>query len=114
MVKRLRAVFKPAMFQGWGKRSSYFEGWYYKLVSADERHLYAIIPGMAMDGSGKRQAFIQVLDGRELSAAYHRFDIGAFSADSREFDVRIGKSRFTPASWGPIPSFPSWSATMAS
>jgi tocopherol cyclase len=96
--RRLRAIFKPAMFQGWGKQRSYFEGWYYKLVSADERHLYAIIPGIAMDTEGKQQAFIQVLDGRQLSADYHRFDIESFSSNTKAFDIRIAGSRFTTAS----------------
>jgi hypothetical protein len=33
------------MYHGHGKRPPFFEGWYYKLVSADETQRYAVIPG---------------------------------------------------------------------
>jgi hypothetical protein len=29
-------IWKPAVFQGKGKKSDYFEGWYFKLVSHNE------------------------------------------------------------------------------
>ena len=43
------------------EKNVFFEGWYYKVVSADEKHAFAFIPGIAMDADGKQQAFVQVL-----------------------------------------------------
>ena len=83
----------PAMYHGHRVKPPYFEGWYFKLISADESHRYAIIPGVILGAQG--HAFIQVLDGNAGSAAYHRFPLEQFWASQREFEVRIGESRFT-------------------
>ena len=37
-----------------GKSKRFFEGWYYKVVSENQRHAVAIIPGIAMDENGKK------------------------------------------------------------
>ena len=55
------------------KSKNYFEGWYFKLVNHDGSEALAIIPGIAMDEQGNKQAFIQVLDGKRKSARYHKF-----------------------------------------
>ena len=68
MLNKLHAFFNPEQFQGWGKKRQYFEGWYFKIVNADESKALAIIPGIAMDAQGNRQAFIQVLDGKKKTA----------------------------------------------
>jgi hypothetical protein len=49
---------RPAMYHGHGKRAPFFEGWYYKLVSVDEQHRYAVIPGVILGEDG--HTFIQV------------------------------------------------------
>jgi hypothetical protein len=49
------------MYHGHGKQPPFFEGWYYKLVSADETHRIAVIPGVQLGEDG--HAFVQVLDG---------------------------------------------------
>jgi hypothetical protein len=83
----------PAMYHGTGKRPPFFEGWYYKLVSQDEKQRYAIIPGVIL--GEKAHAFIQILDGVSGASAYHPFPIEAFWASLDDFDIRIGNSRFT-------------------
>jgi hypothetical protein len=88
-IQRLRALFNPEIFQGWGKEKSYFEGWYYKILNKNTTRALAIIPGLAYDETGKGHAFIK------HTAKYHRFDINQFDAASDKLSVRIGDNLFT-------------------
>lgn len=97
MLERVHAFFNPEEFRGWGKRKNYFEGWYFKLLSADEKTALAIIPGIAMDGTGNAHSFIQVLDGRTRSSVYHRFPISDFFAEKYKFQITIGRNHFSSA-----------------
>lgn len=74
------------------RKSNHFEGWYFKLVDAEERQPYAFMIGVFLGED--RHAFIQVLDGRTGRSVYHRFDVREFSAAHDRFDVRIGRNRF--------------------
>jgi hypothetical protein len=84
---------RPAMYHGHGKRPPFFEGWYYKLISADSTRRYAIIPGVILGDEG--HAFVQVLDGVTGQSAYHIYPHRAFWASQRTFEVHIGPNRFT-------------------
>lgn len=95
LLKKLHAFFNPEQFQGWGKKKKYFEGWYFKVVDAGEKRAFAFIPGIAMDDSGHQQAFIQVLDGKKKTAAYHRFDARDFNPKPRTFYLDIGTNSFS-------------------
>jgi tocopherol cyclase len=95
IFQRLRAIFNPEIFQGWGKTRSYFEGWYFKIIDTGTTHALAVIPGLALDEKGKGQAFIQVLDGMNRTARYHQFSVDQFSAAPDLLDIRIGQNRFT-------------------
>jgi tocopherol cyclase len=94
MIKRWRSFFNPEHFQGWGKTKKYFEGWYFKIVSADGNYAMAIIPGIAMDANGNKHAFIQVLDGKPRTAEYIPFPADEFVASQYEFNISIGENRF--------------------
>lgn len=83
----------PAVYHGHGKRPPFFEGWYYKLVSADESARYAIIPGVQL--GGEAHAFVQVLNGLTGQADYHAFPLSDFWAAADDFEVRIGPNTFT-------------------
>lgn len=72
--------------------SNHFEGWYFKVVDAEERQPYAFIVGVFLGED--RHAFVQVLDGRTGTSWYHRFNVRKFSASRSSFDVRIGNNRF--------------------
>jgi len=91
----LSNLFNPESFQGSGKSHRYFEGWYYKVVNASESEALAIIPGIAIDQAGNRQAFIQVLDGKRETALYHRFDFEDFRYEKNLFKISIGNNTFT-------------------
>lgn len=84
----------PAWFKGTRRRRRYFEGWYFKCISADRRHAVALIPGMAVDPHGNRHAFIQVIQAVTGQTAYHRFAYSDFSAAADRLDIRIGASHF--------------------
>jgi len=73
LQKKIRSLFHPERYHGWGKSKKYFEGWYYKVLTADEKYAFAFIPGIAMDEEGNKQAFIQVLNGKKQTAEYHKF-----------------------------------------
>lgn len=95
LLTRLHAFFHPEQFQGWGKKRNYFEGWYFKVLTGDAAHAYAVIPGIAMDIRGNRHAFIQVLDGIKKTAVYHRFPADDFHPVSRRMELCIGENRFS-------------------
>jgi tocopherol cyclase len=86
----------PEIYHGRGKKPPYFEGWYFKLVSADEQHLYSIIPGVIL--SGESQSFVQVLNGLTGESTYFEYPLNAFKAQPGRFDIRVGRNRFTASS----------------
>jgi len=83
------------MYHGWGRKDSFFEGWYFKLVDAKERHVFAVIPGVAIDKRGEPHAFIQVMDGKACKANYHSFPADQFKPRSNGFYVEIGNNSFS-------------------
>ena len=95
LLNQIHAIWNPECYHGWRKSKRFFEGWYYKIISSDQKHALAIIPGIAMDENGKKQAFIQVLDGRNLKASYHKFDAQEFIPKPKTHDLQIGENRFT-------------------
>ena len=95
MLTQPKAFFNAPMFQGRGKTRLYFEGWYYKCLNADATTAIAVIPGIAMDPTGNRHAFIQVLDGKRGTAVYHTFPAAAFQASHDRFEVRIDQHYFS-------------------
>jgi len=94
-MKRIKAFFNPEQYHGWGKNKSFFEGWYYKLIDKSGENAIAIIPGVSMDNEGNREAFIQVLNGKNHQAEYHRFDFREFIPSPGKFEVRIGDNFFS-------------------
>lgn len=95
MFPRFKSFFNPEQYHGWGKKCRYFEGWYFKLINADETAAFAFIPGVAMDNDGKRQSFIQVLNGYRTTADYHRFEFADFHPTEGKFEVKILENYFS-------------------
>jgi tocopherol cyclase len=88
------SVFRPWAFQGSLRRKNYFEGWYFKHVSADRNHVWSFIPGISLSRGG-HSSFIQVLNG--LTGESHVFDytVKAFSASAKDLNIHLGTSKFT-------------------
>ena len=95
LLNKLHALWHPETYHGWGRSKRFFEGWYYKLVGPDERHALAIIPGIAMDENGQQQAFIQVLDGKNDAAWYHKFPSSDFQPTPKKHALQLGSNFFS-------------------
>jgi hypothetical protein len=94
MSRWLQTKLHPAWYQGHRATPPYFEGWYFKLVDATERHRYAVIPGV-FRGKDDGHAFVQVLDGVTGQVDYYQYPMEAFWAEKDVFDVHVGPNRFT-------------------
>lgn len=94
-LNKLKALFNPEQYHGWGRDKRYFEGWYFKILNKTENKAFAIIPGIAMDHDKNKHAFIQVLDGKKCTAAYHRFEAESFKIKSGKFDLKIENNHFS-------------------
>jgi len=92
---RCRALWNPDMYHGWGRKSSYFEGWYYKLVDATGQHVFAVIPGIARGKDGESHAFIQVMDGKACKSNYHSFPDSSFVPAENGFHLQVGDNIFS-------------------
>ena len=71
-------IYKPEVFQGNLKKKNYFEGWYYKHVSADLRHTFSFIPGISLT-EGDSHVFIQVINGSTGYSTYIKYALDEFS-----------------------------------
>lgn len=97
MLKKVR---EPILFQGSLNKKKYFEGWYYKQVSADERTVISFIPGVSLQGT-EPHSFIQYIlvqtddsGGRMVHTGYVRYPTEAFRYQNNPFVVQIGNSLF--------------------
>lgn len=93
---RHRALWNPDMYHGWGRNKRYFEGWYFKLVDPAEQYAFAVIPGISFGADGSAHAFIQVLDGKRCTAAYHEFPAEQFVPSTQKFELQLGDNFFSP------------------
>ncbi len=90
----IRNVLNPSWFQGHGKQSSYFEGWYFKMaLPGDDGMVLAIIPGISKSADDSH-AFIQVISSTRESW-YVRYPADQFKAEQDRFAVSIGNSTFS-------------------
>lgn len=97
----LKRIFNPILFQGNLNKTNYFEGWYYKNVSDDEKTIVSFIPGISLFENDEH-SFIQYIyksideNSKEiLETGYCRYSIDNFSYNDNPFKVQIGKSVFT-------------------
>jgi tocopherol cyclase len=96
----MKKIFHPELYQGDRKKDNYFEGWYYKLVSEDQKTSIAFIPGISKNQDDPH-AFIQVFLSIEANEAPHlltdyvRFPITDFRYSHETFMVGIGHNTFT-------------------
>lgn len=96
----VKKLIHPEYFQGNKKKDKYFEGWYYKLVSADEHTTLAFIPGISKHQKDPH-AFIQVFisEHREgqtkLATYYFRYTIDQFRFGHDQFFVQIADNTFS-------------------
>jgi tocopherol cyclase len=95
LLNKLRTLFNPERYQGWGNTRKYFEGWYFKIVNASETRAYAFIPGIAMDEAGLSHSFVQVLDGKNKKSEYYSFSASLFKPSASDFEIYIDNNYFS-------------------
>ena len=96
MNYNIRKIWNPDWFQGNNRRRNYFEGWYFKMVSADHKSIISVIPGISI-GRSKQDAyaFIQLINGKTGETEFIRFPFESFSYSRKQFSVTIGKNKFS-------------------
>ncbi len=89
---KIRAILNPGTYHGFNQKPPFFEGWYYKMVSADEKEKIAIIPGVILGDDS--HAFVQVIDGSDGTTEYFSFPIEQFKSVFPNFQLEIGPNQF--------------------
>jgi hypothetical protein len=89
----LTRLTRPSVFQGNLNKKRYFEGWYFKHVSADGNHILSVIPGVSL--TSDPHSFIQVIDGISGLTDYISFPINDFHASKETLALEIGDNQFT-------------------
>lgn len=91
-----RKIGNTIIFQGNNKKRNYFEGWYFKMVSADGSAIMSVIPGIALSKDGKEQhAFVQVIDGKTAQTRYYSYPVEEFWFARDGFAVKVGNNYFS-------------------
>jgi hypothetical protein len=87
---------RQGLYQGGSKQRRYFEGWYFKHVSADFSQSWSFIPGISRgETSGEGYSFVQAIEGRAGRTWWFEYPLSAFEASNRSLDIRVGANRFS-------------------
>ena len=97
LASYINGIRHPEGFHGVGREKNFFEGWYFKIVDQQQKHKWAIIPGIfrGLGGSSRDEAFVQVLDGSTGRSWYHTYPVEDFKASETSFEVRVGDNHFS-------------------
>ncbi len=93
-VYDFQKIWRPHWFQGNRKKNNYFEGWYFKNVSANGKYCWSFIPGVSLNGEDTH-AFIQVINGKTGDTLYFRYPLESFSFSSTSFTIKIDQNTFS-------------------
>ncbi len=88
-------IWNPSIFQGNLNKRNYFEGWYFKLVSKDEKNVFAFIPGISVEKNKKGHCFIQFINVSTGESKYFTFPMWDFSYREDRFEVKIANNIFS-------------------
>lgn len=95
-MSKWKKIQNPEIFQGNKQKKSYFEGWYFKNIDHKRKHIYAIIPGIALDKiNNTSHSFIQFFDGKKGEYHYFKYEVDEFHASENKFEVCIGDNYFS-------------------
>jgi len=89
---QIRGILNPVSYHGLRQKPPFFEGWYFKMVSADEKSNIAIIPGVILGNDS--HPLVQVIDGSDASTEYISFPIDQFETVFPKFQLRIETNHF--------------------
>lgn len=91
-MKSIYNIYNPAIYHGQKKKAPFFEGWYYKLITKNQLHKFAIIPGI-YNGKDK-YSFIQILDGNIGKTFFLKFPYDSFIYNNKNFNIQIDNNIF--------------------
>lgn len=86
-------ILKPEIYQGFGSRAPYFEGWYYRAESRSGETV-AVIPGISKGRSGS-EAFIQLICSFLDETFYDSYPASRFVPSGNEMLFDLGGSSFS-------------------
>lgn len=87
----------PEIYHGKASNKNYFEGWYYKQVTADGKHTISFIPGVSFSATESR-SFIQCIyrdHNNQMHTCMVNYSIEAFNSQAQPFKVQVGDSQFS-------------------
>ena len=97
----LNKIRNPLLFQGNMKDKNYFEGWYYKQVSVDEKKVISFIPGVSL-AMNDAHSFVQYIyvsfdenDNKTIKTGYIRYLLEDFMFNNNPFLIRVANNIFT-------------------
>ena len=92
---------RPILFQGNMKDKNYFEGWYYKHVSKDEKTVVSLIPGVSL-ATDDAHSFVQYIyvsldenDKKTVKTGYFRYGLEDFTTNNKPFSIRLADNYFS-------------------
>ncbi len=89
-------LWKPEVYQGKNRSRNYFEGWYFKQVSAGLDEAWSFIAGISRGGRhGEDYSFIQAIEGKTGATWWFQYPPEAFHAETSRLSVRIGQNLFS-------------------
>ncbi len=98
MLKKIR---DPILFQGNVNDKEYFEGWYYKQVSQDEKTAISFIPGVSF-AIGDVHSFVQYIyvsldekGSKIIKTGYFKYPLEDFIIRDKPFMIEVANNRFT-------------------
>lgn len=89
----MNTILNPDLYHGKNKKNNFFEGWYFKIVSKDNKYTFAFIPGVSF--SKDSHCFVQILQGEKNTYNYFRYPINSFYYSNNPFYIRIDKNFFS-------------------
>lgn len=87
-----KRIHQQLNYQG-SKKQEYFEGWYFKQVSADTKSTISFIPGISL-AKDDPHAFVQVINNINYKTYYIRYKLSEFESGEDPFFVKVGKNEF--------------------
>lgn len=100
----LTKIRNPIIFQGNIKDKEYFEGWYYKQISADEKTAISLIPGISLFADDIH-SFIQYIyvsldenNNKITKTGYIKYPLADFAFSDSPFMIRMADNVFTETS----------------
>ena len=91
-----KPVFNPDLYHGHRRRRNFFEGWYFKLVDANQEEVFAFIPGLIKGKKAEHShSFIHLIDGSKAFMHYLKLPVEEFSAARDKFAVKVADSSFS-------------------